>query len=549
MSYLIFSAIAAIFIILILLQINKRNGRKLLNTIRANWGKPKTGYFHFERIEKFFEFVPDRSFHQLSDQTIFDIDFYNIFTFIDRTTSKVGQQYLFKKLMSPSNAIEELKRFDATVNFFTANEALREEIQIELTKLGHSDAYSLSSLFRNKLMVNPPRYGLLIIRVFLLIALLALSLKFPVLLICALSLVVINTIQHYWNKNNIFQFSRSLPQLNVLMTIAKIIHKKDAFLKDASVEKSELELRKLRYPMALLRLGNNGGAIDDLSGIFSYFIELINGAFLIEIFTIHHVTKVLEKNKEHILSLFNYIGNIDTAIAVASLRHGVKNVCTPNFTDEKKELFVQNIYHPLIANCATNNLSINGKSILITGSNMSGKTTFLRTLIINSILAQSIYTCFADKFTTPLLKQFSSIRIDDNLMEAKSYFLEEVTIVSSLINEVSSPDQNIFFLDEVFKGTNTVERIASAKAILSYLNRHNNMVIVSTHDVELADMLRDEYDLYHFTETIQQDQLHFDHKLKAGPLKTRNAIKILELSDFPADIIDEANNISGKRSQ
>lgn len=179
---------------------------------------------------------------------------------------------------------------------------------------------------------------------------------------------------------------------------------------------------------------------------------------------------------------------------------------------------------------------------------MSGKTTFLRTLIINSILAQSIYTCFADEFTTPLLKQFSSIRIDDNLMEAKSYFLEEVTIVSSLINEVTSTNQNIFFLDEVFKGTNTVERIASAKAILSYLNRHNNIVIVSTHDVELADMLKDEYDLYHFSETIQQDQLHFDHKLKAGPLKTRNAIKILELSNFPADIIDEANNISGKRS-
>jgi len=175
---------------------------------------------------------------------------------------------------------------------------------------------------------------------------------------------------------------------------------------------------------------------------------------------------------------------------------------------------------------------------------MSGKSTFLRTLTINSILAQTIYTCFADEFLSPILKQFSSIRIDDNLFEGKSYYFQEVNIMGSLIAEAVQPSQSLFVLDEIFKGTNTVERISAAKAILSYLNRGNNIAIVSTHDIELADLLGDEYDLYHFTETIENDELQFDHKIKLGQLKTRNAIRLLELSNYPNEITTEARQIS-----
>ena len=89
-----------------------------------------------------------------------------------------------------------------------------------------------------------------------------------------------------------------------------------------------------------------------------------------------------------------------------------------------------------------------------------------------------------------------------------------------------------------------MERISAAKAILSYLNRNDNIVVVSTHDVELADMLEAEYDLYHFTETVEDGKLHFDHRIKPGQIRTRNAIKILELANYPAEIISEAREIS-----
>ena len=252
----------------------------------------------------------------------------------------------------------------------------------------------------------------------------------------------------------------------------------------------------------------------------------------------------MESKKSSIQNLFNYVGHIDTAISIASLRAGKEKTCLPKFVSTKKELILKSLYHPLIEDCVKNNLTIKEKSILITGSNMSGKSTFLRSLIINSILAQTIYTCFADEFTSPILKQFSSIRIDDDLFDGKSYYFQEVGIMATLLAQVKSSDQNLFVLDEVFKGTNTIERIASAKAILSYLNRNENIVIVATHDIELADMLAQEYDLYHFTETVENKALHFDHTIKSGQLKTRNAIKILELSNYPADVIKEAQEIS-----
>ena len=98
-------------------------------------------------------------------------------------------------------------------------------------------------------------------------------------------------------------------------------------------------------------------------------------------------------------------------------------------------------------------------------------------------------------------------------------------------------------MDEIFKGTNTIERISGGKAILSYLNKEKHTVLVSTHDIELTELLvKDNYDLYHFSEKIEDNNLFFDHKIKPGKLKTRNAIKILDLYKYPSEIIKEAKS-------
>jgi hypothetical protein len=542
MEYLLLGSILILVILLVLHQSNKRRTKKKIEQIRAAWGKPKTDSFDFDNIRRYSDAVKENTFHRLTDQTIEDIDLHGLFTFIDRSTSKVGQQLLFKKLLEPGNATEDPQA--GFTKIFEEDKKLREAIQLELLKLNHGDAYYISTLLQDKLLEKPKWFNLLILDVAITGTLAILAFQFPVLLIFLIIPITLNMFLHYWNKSNTYPFIRSFPQLNLLINVSKVLTKMDIFFRNESVDSSIANLKSFQRKAALIKFDSEGGIQAELSQLGLYLVELLKAIFLIEVFTLFKVTKELESKQSSIKILFNYVGTIDVALSIVSLRAGEKKTCIPTLVPPKKELSTKRMYHPLIDDCMENDFSILEKSVLITGSNMSGKSTFLRTLLINSLLAQTIHTCFADEFVSPILKQFSSIRIDDNLFEGKSYYLQEVTIMGSLLEQVDSPNLNLFVLDEVFKGTNTIERIAAAKAILSYLNRNDNIVIVSTHDIELAEMLNHEYDLFHFTESVENNELHFDHIIKAGPLKTRNAIKILELANYPIDITQEAKQLS-----
>ncbi|MEL6589470.1 MAG: hypothetical protein AAFQ68_05290 [Bacteroidota bacterium] len=182
----------------------------------------------------------------------------------------------------------------------------------------------------------------------------------------------------------------------------------------------------------------------------------------------------------------------------------------------------------------------------MTGSNMSGKTSFIRTVGLNMLTGLTLNTCFAKSVSMPKLQIHSAIRISDDLMNNKSYYFEEVLTIKEMIAKSTNGSRNLFLLDEIFKGTNTVERISAGKAVLSALARNENIVFVATHDIELTDMLKDEYELYHFSEVVKEKNVDFDYTLKIGKLENRNAIRILEMNDYPRELIAEAIEISKK---
>jgi hypothetical protein len=542
MEYLVIVSICLVLVLIVVHQLNLNTAEKQIDKIRKKWSKPKTDPFNFDSIGKYVENVPSHNFHRLSDQTIDDIDFYSLFAFVDRTISKVGQQFFFKKLLEPVNTrSHDLENF---IHLFTINEVIREQVQLQLVKLSNRDAYNICELLKPNLLRKPKWFKLLSLNLVLLVTLLFFSIKFSIAFVLLIVPVSLNIFLHYWNKANTFRFSRSFNQLDVLLNVSKaLMNKNDQFF-DKSVHSSISKLQSFQRIVTLIEGDRGGGLRDELSQLFTYVIELLKAIFLVEVFTLFKITKELEDKQSDILIVFNYVGRIDSSLSIASLRMGDKETCLPSFTSASKTLVVMKMYHPLIEDCVPNDLTIDGKGILITGSNMSGKSTFLRTILINSILAQTINTCFADEFSLPVVKQFSCIRIDDNIFEGKSYYFEEVKVISSLLEQVEFRFQNLFVLDEVFRGTNAVERIAAAKAVLSYLNRNANIVIVSTHDIELAELLAEEYDLYHFTETVENDELCFDHTIKEGLLKTRNAIRMLELAEFPIEVTTEAKQIS-----
>ncbi len=543
MQYVILITAAFTIIALMFVNAGRQRRKKALEQLRGTWGKQKTGYLNFERIEHFSNLDVEAHFNKPTVQTKADIDFYDLFAFIDRTNSRVGQQCLFNKLSKPTNDISSLEKFNEQAKFFASNIKEKELAQVQLLKLAGDDAYYISTLMSGSLFEKPNWLWLLKLDVICTVLMLVLAPLYHALLVWLMIPLAVNLGLHFWNRNNTFQFIKSFPQLNALINVCKSLGILKLPFYFEAVGQSIVALKSFQAKRRVLSLGQSASG-SEAEQVAYYLIDMLKAFFLVEIFTFYSLIKELENKQQHILNIFKYVGEIDAAISVASLRASGMQTCLPEFLPREKALHASRIYHPLIDGCVVNDVTVGAKSVLITGSNMSGKTTFLRTIAINSVLAQSIYTCFAEQFYAPVLKLFTSIRIDDSLLDGKSFYFEEVNIMGSLIKESTSGNQNIFILDEVFKGTNTVERIAAAKAILSWLNKGDNLVFVSTHDIELATLLADEYSLYHFEEAIEENELFFDHKLKSGPLKTRNAIRILEINGYPKEIIEEAKKIS-----
>jgi MutS domain V len=530
--------------------------KKQLEKIRRRWGKPREETGSFSLIGAYTAGNNAPSYHRLNEQTCSDIDFRDLFRHTDHTTSRIGQQYLYDRLLNPCGEEAPLQELDKQARYFTGNVASREKVQQLLLRMDHSDAYYLHLLLNDRLFKRPRWYWLAVVDSWLVVLLLLLSVHYSALLIVLLVPFAINLMLHFWNKNNTYQFIRSFPQLNLLLKVTRKLLAADIPFDNTEVAESLSRLSSFRRKSIWLSFGQAGGS--ELAMLYYWVLELLKALFLIELHSFFGLIRELEQRHADVRRIFYYTGAIDMAISVASFRAGEGQTCVPTLrgpggalADNEgaagglpKQLQGKGLYHPLIPDCVINSLEIDGKGVLITGSNMSGKTTFLRTLGINSLLAQTIYTCCTEQYSALPFRLYSSIRIDDSVLEGKSYYFEEVNVMGELIAAAEVREPNLYLLDEVFKGTNMVERIASAKAILTYLDRKGHIVVVSTHDLELSDMLKEHYDLYHFEEILQGSELVFDHLLKAGPLRTRNAIRILGLAGYPAEVIRDAEETS-----
>jgi len=518
----------------------RRKREKLLN----EFGNLKVDSFNFEYIESYFR-KKDHSVNTqiLSDKTCNDLDFQELFMFTDRTISKVGQQYLYNKLrniplLPTDNAMHE-KLLDEFMN----NSDFRVSVQSKLGKLTDQEVYYVASLFQDEILKPPKWYFIVPLLSFTSVLSFIMVFFNPLFIVWIVVLTIINIVIHIWNKKNLFNYFSSIPQLSKLNGVAQELFKND-ILKEINPDlvKSTSVINKVNSRMSVFNMEVK--IQSDQQIFFWTILELIKMLFLIEPLFLFGTLKRIDTKRTEIENVFLFVGEIDAMVSIASLRKGLTNFCIPTINNESKSLTAQEVYHPLIENCVKNNLKVNDKSILLTGSNMSGKTSFIRTIAINVITGLTINTCFAEHFSMPRVRVFSAIRISDDLMNDKSYYFEEVITIKEMIDKSKGGYLNLFLLDEIFKGTNTVERISAGKAVLSSLNNDNNIVFVSTHDIELADLLKDEYDLYHFSEIVDHKTVDFDYKLKEGKLKNRNAIRILQINDYPESIIKEAIEIS-----
>ncbi|MBX2934319.1 MAG: hypothetical protein KF825_08740 [Ferruginibacter sp.] len=238
------------------------------------------------------------------------------------------------------------------------------------------------------------------------------------------------------------------------------------------------------------------------------------------------------KNKYHtdVLNWFNALGEFEALNSLAILSFNHPGWCFPEIKDEFFFIEGKNIGHPLIENekCVTNQIHINktGKLMLVTGSNMAGKSTYLRSIGINTVLAMAGAPVCASSFSISPVQVISSMRITDNLEESTSTFYAELKKLKTVIDKVNDNEKVFILLDEILRGTNSFDRHTGSAALIKQLIKHHAVGIIATHDIELA-ALKNEFPEnilnYHFDVQVSNDELYFDYKLKDGICNSMNA--------------------------
>ena len=160
---------------------------------------------------------------------------------------------------------------------------------------------------------------------------------------------------------------------------------------------------------------------------------------------------------------------------------------------------------------------------------------------MNAIFAQTIHTVLADSYEGCYYQICSSMALRDNLIGGESYYIVEIRAIKRILDLAAEGGKVLCFVDEVLRGTNTVERIAASTEILKTLSGSNVLCFAATHDVELTDTLAAQYENYHFEEEIEDGDVKFNYRLLAGKATTRNAIKLLGMLGYADDMIENAN--------
>ena len=521
--------------------------KKRIAAIREKWGKPYYNDVNFSLAGLYLD--SDVRHNKITGDTANDLDLDNIFAFIDRTNSKPGQQYLYKKLHDPELDIDVLKQLDKDVISLGKDRVKQEKIELQLSKLNSKNAYYLPELFvkEQQPLFTPLQTSYIQISWIVMICLIVMLclINSQVYFLALITLALVNTALHYKNKGKIAQYTHSLPQLLVLNKVGRWLIMNVAERGNENVLNSLNNLDKLKRSLLFVNFQNSisGDPIDIIAAIF----EFIKTIFLLESLMFITSIRRVNKSRKEIETVYKYVAEIDILISIDSVRIGLPYYAKPEFSVSDSELKITELYHPLVENCVANSIFSNvDKGGLITGSNMSGKTTFIRAVALNTLLAQTIYTCCAKEYQAPLLNIHTSIRVSDDIEEHKSYFQAEALAVLDIVNKcgINEPFRSLVIIDEIFRGTNTIERIAAAKSVLSYLTANRNFVFVSTHDLELAELLGDEYVIYSFEELVDDKRLVFDYKIKEGLLKNKNGIAILQSLGYPQSVVNDAGKVS-----
>lgn len=262
---------------------------------------------------------------------------------------------------------------------------------------------------------------------------------------------------------------------------------------------------------------------------------VLNGIFLFDIQVMRRLEKWKKENKDHFLNWIDVIGEFDAFTSLGIYAHNNATYAYPDVEMDAFIILAEDAGHPLIprSKLVKNNYTMSGSAQidLLTGANMAGKSTFLRTIGVNLTLAMIGAPVCARRFAfTPVLL-FTSLRTNDSLQENESFFYAELKRLQQLMHQYENGKQVFFLLDEILKGTNSKDQHTGSEELIRKIIRLKGTGIVATHDVELSK-LEKEFPTHIrnlcFEIRIEDDKLSFDYTLKPGVCATMNASYLMK---------------------
>ena len=550
LSVILTIAICLFIFALWIIYENYKSKKRILNKIRRNWGKPYTRQYEpgdIEQISHYFRRREKEGF-TIDDITWNDLDMDRLYKMVNQTISSPGEYVLYDMMRRPVFSQEEINKREELIDFFSKHEKEREHMQLLLSQIGKTRLGSLSDTVLA--LKSSPKVKTGVHWFMLVLLTLNTAVLLPVNPVVGFFVFIVLmttniTIYYAGNDRKLIEayldcYAHLLRMLSVADKI-KNVQWPETKKQMAAISEAREVFKGLNRKAFFLTSKNTDGG--DPAQILMDYIRMLTH---IDILVYNSLLKKIQDKTDFILKLIDNIGELDACISIASFRELLTLWCKPEFIGWESDspqigLSIENLYHPLLQEAVANSFNVSGGT-LITGSNASGKSTFLKNIAMNSILSQTLVTCTCSSYQAPFLKVMTSMALRDDIESGESYFIVEIKSLKRILEESKKTEPLLCIIDEVLRGTNTIERIAASSRILNALRKKWVLSFAATHDIELSYILDSSYENYHFEEEVQEKEVVFSYILKKGRATSRNAIQLLDMLGYDREIVEGARN-------
>lgn len=517
--------------------------KKRIESYREDFGKQGINHYSEKDIERMMVYHT-RNAGELAvdDITWNDLGMEELLSRLDTCKTFYGQEMLYHILRNPLKNIAILQERDRVIRALTNDEQLRLALSESLYQIGKASAGPLCQLLEELRTLKERGTTQIRKDVFCLvlgIVSMVLIFAMPVAGFAAFFIILFfNLIVYFKRKKEISDYIKCFCEiLRLIYNCEKLDMSswdKELGQYKELINSNTSDLKSFTRGAILLTAGHNatGNLFDLVLDYFRMFLHL-------DIIKFYLMLDEAVAKSSSILELSETIGLMDASLAIAGYRASLKESCVPEFGNEGYS--VSGLYHPLVSECVANDIETK-QGVMLTGTNASGKSTFLRSTALAAVMAQTIYSVCAKSYKADIFRVATSMSLSDDVLSGDSYYIAEIKSIKRILEYAEADSVRLLcVIDEVLRGTNTAERIAASREILLSL-RKSSVCFAATHDLELAGMLDKDFDNYHFTENIDLDKesIVFTYKIEKGITETRNAILLLHLMGYDDAIVDNA---------